>query len=69
MPNKKKAFIVRDFTDAGLEQNFTASVAGEPDTMPEIDAGVFANYAAAGLVRLATEADQSPPQPEAADAA
>lgn len=51
MSDKIKAFIVRDFTDAGEERNFTASEAGKPDTMPDIDAKAFANYAAAGLVR------------------
>lgn len=50
----KKAFITRDFNDAGTETSFTASTAGKPDTMPDIEEGAFANYAAAGLVRVPT---------------
>lgn len=46
----KKAFVVRDFTDAGTETSFTASD-GKSDTLVEIDAGAFINYQAAGLVR------------------
>lgn len=48
----KKAFIIRDFKDAGTEQQFTASIAGQPETIPEISEGAFGNYAAAGLVRV-----------------
>jgi len=45
-----KAFVVRDFTDAGTETSFTASD-GKPETLVEIDEGAFGNYQAAGLVR------------------
>lgn len=70
MSDKKKAFIVRDFTDAGEERNFTASEAGKPDTMPEIDAGAFANYKAAGLVREPTDEEaKSVEAPKAGKAA
>lgn len=56
----KKAFIIRDFKDAGTEQEFTASIAGQPDTIPEIAEGAFANYAAAGLVRAPTADELKP---------
>ncbi|MFN3675296.1 MAG: hypothetical protein ACK4TC_04900 [Sphingomonas pseudosanguinis] len=60
MSDKIKAFIVRDFTDAGEERNFTASEAGKPETMPDIDAKTFANYAAAGLVREPKDEEVAP---------
>lgn len=41
---KKRAFIVRNFTDEGTRESFTKG-----DT-PLIDAGVYDNYEAAGLV-------------------
>jgi len=50
-PKTKKAFIVKDFADAGAERNFTASKAGKPETLVDIEVGAFANYAAAGLAR------------------
>lgn len=43
-----KAVVLRDFTDATTEQSFSAK-----DT-PELDAGRFENFKAAGLVRAAT---------------
>lgn len=57
-PVTKKAFVLRDFGDAGTEKNFPASIPGKTDTMPDIEEGAFANYAAAGLVREATADDQ-----------
>lgn len=42
---RKRAEIVSSFNDAGTGESFTAG-----DT-PMLDAGVFANYEAAGLVR------------------
>ena len=50
----KKAFINRDFNDAGTGASFTASTEGKPETMPDIEAGAFVNYEAAGLVRKPT---------------
>lgn len=52
--SKIKAFVIRDFKDAGTERQFTASVAGKPETFPEIEQGSFDNYAAAKLVREPT---------------
>lgn len=49
----KAAFIIRDFSDAGTGQNFTA------DTIVQLPAGQFANYAAAGLVREPTEEEKA----------
>ena len=43
--SKRKALIVASFRDAGTGESFTA------DDTPMIDAGAFANYEAAGLVR------------------
>ena len=45
---KIAAFIIKDFKDEGTGENFTAS------TVPDIEAGAFANYKAAGLVRVPT---------------
>jgi len=42
---RKRAFVLRSFTDAGTEENF------EADSTPLIELGAFANYEAAGLVR------------------
>lgn len=61
----KKAFITRDFSDSGLERAFTASTAGQPNTMPDIDEGSFENYAAAGLVREPAEDDLKIVEPAA----
>lgn len=60
MSSKTKAFVIRDFRDAGTETNYTASKAGEPSTFVDIDSGAFANYAAAGLVRAPTKDDATP---------
>lgn len=46
-PARKRAEIVRSFTDAGTGESFTA---GET---PMVDAARFANYEHAGLVRHA----------------
>jgi hypothetical protein len=43
-----KAFVLRDFTDATTEERFSAK-----DT-PELEAGRFENFKAAGLIRAAT---------------
>lgn len=49
---KKKAFIIRDFTDAGTERNYTGG------SIVPIEEGSFVNYEAAGLVRAPTADDQ-----------
>lgn len=46
-----KAVALRDFKDAGTEQEFTKG-----DT-PTVSEGAFKNYEAAGLVRKATAED------------
>jgi hypothetical protein len=53
----KKAFIIREFGDAGTEQRFAPSTAGKPETMPDIEEGAFANYEHAGLLRNPTDED------------
>ncbi len=45
----KKAFIIRDFKDAGTDREFTASK-GEDDTA-DLTEGEFLNFKHAGLVR------------------
>jgi hypothetical protein len=45
MSSKKRAHIVSSFKDSGTGENFTAG------TTPLIDAGAYANYEAAGLVK------------------
>jgi hypothetical protein len=47
----KKAFIKRNFTDAGTSERFVAG------TVRDLSAGAFANHKAAGLVRDATAAE------------
>lgn len=42
---KKKAYVIKSFSDAGTKQNFTAGAT------PLLDPGAFENYKAAGLVR------------------
>jgi hypothetical protein len=44
-PAKRKAHVIRSFTDAGTGESFTT------DDTPLITTGAFANYEAAGLVR------------------
>ena len=56
-----KAFIVRDFKDAGTGANFTA------ETIREISAGAFRNYKAAGLVRVPTAAELKSAKASSAD--
>jgi hypothetical protein len=56
-PKTKRAFVIRDFTDAGTE---TRHVAG---STPLIEDGAFGNYEAAGLVRVPTAADVKTPAP------
>jgi hypothetical protein len=55
----KSAFIIRDFNDAGTEQNFTAN-----DVLP-VSEGAFINYKAAGLAREATAEEQRAASAEA----
>lgn len=57
----KKAFIVKSFSDAGTERNFTASTPGDPKTFPDIEEGHFGNYEHAGLVRVPTDEDMKGP--------
>ncbi len=54
MSKTKKAFVVRDFRDEGIETEFTAN------DIVEIAEGAFVNYKAAGLVRAPTEAELRP---------
>lgn len=42
---KVKAHVIRDFKDEGTGESFKA------DSTPTFEAGAFANYEAAGLVR------------------
>src|SRR3546814_12926051 len=55
----KKAFIVRNFKDAGTEKKFTA---GATVDLPE---GVFRNYEAAGLVRRPNAEEKPKDEPSA----
>lgn len=50
---RKRAVIVKSFTDAGTRERFTS---GETAL---IDAGAFGNYEAAGLIRAATAEPKS----------
>ena len=52
MAKTKDAFIIRDFKDAGTEQEFTGG------TVVPIEAGSFVNYEAGGLVRVPTADDK-----------
>jgi len=53
-PARKRAHVLRSFTDAGTSENF------EADSTPLIEVGAFANYEAAGLVRAPSdEAEES----------
>ncbi len=47
----QKAFVISNFSDAGTGERFEAGAT------PSIEAGVFANYKAAGLVRKARAND------------
>lgn len=59
---KPKFIATRDFTDSGSEREFKAG------PMPEgIDAGVLANYEAAGLIRKPTDADEIAADPAPVD--
>ena len=53
----KRAKIVRDFTDAGTETQFTAGAT------VEMTEGAFANYLAAGLVEVAADEPAAPAAP------
>ncbi|NII59841.1 hypothetical protein [Sphingomonas aerolata] len=57
-PKPIKAFVIRDFTDAGTEERFTA------ESTPELEKGRFDNFKAAGLVRLPT-AEEAKAKPAA----
>lgn len=48
----RKAFVLRDFLDAGNGRHFTA------EEVVEVSAGQFANYEAAGLVRAQAAEDR-----------
>jgi hypothetical protein len=61
----KKAFVNRDFNDAGTSRQFTASTPGKPETFADIEEGAFLNYAAAGLVREPTADDKKTAAPAA----
>lgn len=54
---KIKAKVLREFNDAGTGERFAAG------DSPEIDAGAFANYRAAGLVEK--DAPEAKPKAEA----
>lgn len=56
LPARKKAHVISSFTDAGTGESFAA------DDTPMIEAGAFANYEAAGLVRAAP-AERKPRTP------
>lgn len=56
----KKAWVVKDFNDAGTETKFAASIDGKPETYADVEEGAFANYEAAGLVRAPDEAKPTP---------
>jgi hypothetical protein len=58
--SKKRAEIVSSFTDHGTGESFTAN------TTPLIDAGAFANYEAAGLVRAPSSAPKAASKPKSA---
>lgn len=58
---KTKAFIIKNFRDAGTEEEFEAGA------LPDIETGQFLNYKAAGLVREAT-ADDAKAKPKTDDA-
>lgn len=53
---KRRAFIVRNFTDEGTGESFTKGAT------PLLDAGVYGNYEAAGLVTAppVTKASRAP---------
>lgn len=53
-PAPRKAYIIRSFTDAGTGKTFAAGKTAA------IEAGAFANYEAAGLVRTAPERQTAP---------
>lgn len=51
-PKKVSAFIIRDFNDAGTEENFTAG------SVVQIEEGRFTSFKFAGLVRTPTADDK-----------
>lgn len=55
----KKAFVIRDFSDAGTDEIHLAGAT------PSIEVGAFANYEAAGLVRVATADEAKTAKPAA----
>lgn len=61
-PAKVKAFVIRKFKDDGTKETFAET------TIVEIEAGSFANYKEAGLVRKPTAEDLKAVK-DAADAA
>jgi hypothetical protein len=61
MSKTTQAFVIRDFTDAGTSTNYAAGA-----ILP-IEAGAYANFEAAGLVRQPTGDDIKAPAKAAAD--
>ncbi|MBO9380243.1 hypothetical protein GG804_26105 [Sphingomonas histidinilytica] len=57
---KKDAFVVRFFKDAGTEEEFQAG------TIVPLEPGRFHNFKVAGLVREASPSDVKASQPKAA---
>ncbi|HET7255564.1 MAG TPA: hypothetical protein VFJ46_17545 [Xanthobacteraceae bacterium] len=58
-PARKKAHIVKSFTDAGTGESFKAG------DQPLLDPGAFENYKAAGLARV-PDATSAPAKPKGA---
>lgn len=57
-PARKRAHIIRSFSDIGTGQRYAA---GET---PLIEAGAHANYEAAGLIRSPSDEEAAPPPAE-----
>lgn len=53
-PAPIKGFVLRDFTDATTDERFSAK------STPDLEAGRFENFKAAGLVRAATAREAKP---------
>ncbi len=59
-PKTKPAFVIKSFRDAGTEERHTKG------SIVPIEEGAFANYVAAGLVRVPTAEDQQASRSSAA---
>lgn len=57
MAEKKQAFIIKSFKDAGTQEYF------EGGSVVPLGAATFANYEFGGLVREATAEEQKPAKP------